>query len=74
MGFDSAGTCTSIAENKLIEYSFGARTAPVEFSESGSGVGLRVKFDTEETHSIERQRGGWHAILDHLARHVGDGR
>src|SRR5512147_3165526 len=47
MGFDFAGTYTNVVENKLIEYSFGERTARVEFSESGNGVSVRVTFDAE---------------------------
>lgn len=74
MGFDFAGTYTNVVENKLIEYSFGGRTARVEFSESGDGVSVRVTFDAEETHSVEQQRGGWQAILDNFARHVEGGR
>ena len=70
MGFDFAGTYTKIVENKLIEYSFGDRTAQVEFAPGANGVGVRVTFDSESTHSIEQQRGGWQAILNNFARHV----
>jgi uncharacterized protein YndB with AHSA1/START domain len=70
MGFDFAGTYTKIAENKLIEYSFGGRTAQVEFAEGPGGVRLRVTFDSESTHSIEQQRHGWQAILNNFKRHV----
>lgn len=70
MGFDFAGTYTNVVENKLIEYSFGDRTARVEFSESGNGVSVGVTFEAEETHSVEQQRAGWQAILDNFARHV----
>ena len=34
------------------------------------GVVVRVTFDSEPTHSIEQQKGGWQAILDNFARHV----
>src|SRR3954462_15065205 len=64
MGFDFAGTYTKIIEHKLIEYSFGGRTAQVQFTPGQNGVGLRVTFDSEPTHSIEQQRGGWLAILN----------
>jgi uncharacterized protein YndB with AHSA1/START domain len=70
MGFDFAGTYTKIIEHKLIEYSFGDRTAEVEFTPGPNSVGVRVTFDSESTHSIEQQREGWQAILNNFARHV----
>src|SRR5919197_1352892 len=70
MGFDFAGTYTKIVEHKLIEYSFGDRTAQVEFTPGPKGVVVRVIFDSEPTHSIEQQKEGWQAILNNSARHV----
>lgn len=70
MGFDFAGVYTKIVEHKLIEYSFGDRTAQVAFVPGPKGVAVRVIFDSESTHSIEQQRTGWQAILDNFARHV----
>jgi uncharacterized protein YndB with AHSA1/START domain len=73
LGFDFAGTYTKIVAPKLIEYSFGDRTASVEFIDVEGAVNVRVTFDAEETHSIEQQRSGWQAILDNFARHVEKG-
>ena len=70
MGFDFAGTYTNIVRHRLIEYSFGDRTARVEFEPGAKGVLVRVTFDSESTHSVEQQRDGWQAILDNFARHV----
>jgi len=70
MGFDFAGTYTTIVEQKLIEFSFGDRTARVEFEPQSDVVVVRVIFDSETTHSIEQQRAGWQAILDNFARHA----
>jgi uncharacterized protein YndB with AHSA1/START domain len=70
MGFDFAGTYTKVEEPKLIEYAFGDRTALVEFVPTSDGIKVRVAFDSEETHSVEQQRGGWQAILDSFARYV----
>jgi uncharacterized protein YndB with AHSA1/START domain len=70
MGFDFAGTYTKIVEHKLIEYAFGDRMAQVEFTPGPKGVVVRVTFDSETTHSIEQQKGGWQAILNNFARHV----
>ena len=69
-GFDFTGTYTKIVEHSLIEYSFGDRAAHVQFTDSPIGVGVRVTFDSEPTHSIEQQREGWQAILDNFTRHV----
>jgi uncharacterized protein YndB with AHSA1/START domain len=70
MGFDFAGTYTKIVKHKLIEYSFGDRMAQVEFTPDAKGVVVRVTFDSEPTHSIEQQQGGWQAILNNFALHV----
>jgi uncharacterized protein YndB with AHSA1/START domain len=70
VGFDFAGTYTKIVPKRLIEYSFGDRTANVEFTEKSDGVNVRVSFDAETTHSVEQQQGGWQAILNNFARHV----
>ena len=70
MGFDFAGTYTKIIEHKLIEYSFGDRSAQVVFTPHPTGAGVQVTFDSDPTYSIEQQRGGWQAILNNFARHV----
>lgn len=70
MGFDFAGTYTNIVKHQLIEYSFGDRTAQVEFADSPQGVKLRVTFDSEPSHSVEQQRDGWQAILNNFTRYV----
>jgi uncharacterized protein YndB with AHSA1/START domain len=69
-GFDFAGTYTNVVTNSLLEYSFGDRTARVDFAETPNGVNVKVVFDAEETHSIEQQQGGWQAILNNFKRHV----
>jgi uncharacterized protein YndB with AHSA1/START domain len=69
-GFDFAGTYTHVVPNRLIEYSFGDRTAKVEFTERPEGINVRVSFDAETTHPIEQQQVGWQAILNNFARHV----
>ncbi len=69
-GFDFAGTYTKVIENKLIEYSFGKRTAKIEFTEVSTGVKILVEFESEETHSIEQQKQGWQAILNSFTRYT----
>ncbi len=69
-GFDFAGTYTKIVPDALIEYSFGDRTAAIEFVTGESGVTVRVMFDAEDENSVEQQRQGWQAILNNIAKHV----
>jgi len=69
-GFDFEGTYTTIVPMQRLEYSFGDRSATVEFSEIPDGVKVRVIFDAEATHSIEQQQSGWQAILNNFTRHV----
>lgn len=70
MGFDFAGTYTTVEAHRLIEAAFGDRVLRVEFEAGPDGVTVRETFDAEPTHSIEQQRDGWQAILDNFARHV----
>lgn len=70
MGFDFAGTYTTIVPHELIECAFGERSMRVEFIAAADGVTVRETFDAEPTHSEEQQRAGWQAILDNFARHV----
>jgi uncharacterized protein YndB with AHSA1/START domain len=69
-GFDFAGTYTAITPEKLIEYSFGDRTAKVEFLDGENGVTVRVTFEPEQENPVEMQRGGWQAILNSFKQHV----
>jgi len=69
-GFDFAGTYTKVVPNELIEYSFGERTATVEFNQLGNGVEVCVTFEAEQQHSVEQQQQGWQSILNNFAKHV----
>lgn len=70
-GFDFAGAYTKIVTNELIEYSFGDRTAKVEFIQNPTDVKVRVSFEAETTHPIEQQRDGWQAMLNKFSQYVG---
>jgi len=70
MGFDFAGTYTKIEVCKLIEYTFGDRTAQVSFQDTSSGIRLNVTFDAETTYSEEQQLQGWQAILANFKKYV----
>lgn len=68
--FDFAGIYTNVVPNCLLEYSFGDRTASVDFTQARDGVNVKIIFDAETTHAIEQQQSGWQAILDNFKRHV----
>ncbi len=55
MGFDFAGAYTKLVKHKLIECSFGERTAQVEFTDSPAGVNVRVTFESEPTGTYLRR-------------------
>lgn len=69
-GFDFAGTYSNVVPHKLIAYTFGERTATVEFIQDSDGVTVSVSFTPETEHTIEEQEEGWQAILNRFARHV----
>jgi uncharacterized protein YndB with AHSA1/START domain len=69
-GFNFEGTYSKIVEHKLIEFSFGDRSATVEFLERAGGITVRETFDAETMHSIEQQQEGWQAILNNFKKHV----
>lgn len=69
-GFDFAGTYTKVVPQQLLECSLGDRVLVVEFVSGPSGVTVRETFDADASHTAERQRQGWQAILDRFARHV----
>ncbi len=74
VGFEFAGTYTEVIPQRLIEYSFGGRTARVEFAQHSEAVNVKVSFDAESAHTTEEQKSGWQAILDNFARYVEGGR
>lgn len=71
-GFDFTGIYTNVVTNRLLEYTFGDRTARIDFTEGPAGVRVVVAFDAETVNSIEQQRLGWQAILDTFRRYVED--
>ena len=70
LGFDFAGTYTTIVPHERIECNFGGRTLLVQFIPAGDRVTVRETFDAEDTHPPEQQRAGWQAILDRFARYA----
>jgi len=69
--FDFGGVYTNVETNKLIEYTLGdGRKVKITFSTAGNETKVTETFDTESTHSIEMQRGGWQAILDNFKKYT----
>lgn len=70
VGFDFAGTYTAVVKPQRLAYSFGERTADIDFAPTAGGIRVRVSFDAESTHSLEQQQAGWQSILDNFKRHT----
>ncbi len=68
-GHDPAGSCTAIALHPLIPCALGNRACPGG-TDGEAGVSLRVTLEPEADSREGRQRYGWQAILDRLARHA----
>lgn len=68
--FDFEGTYTNIVQHKLLEYSFGDRSARVVFEQVGDSSKVTVEFDAEDENEVEMQREGWQSILNNYATYV----
>ena len=70
-GFDFGGVYDDVQENRYIEYTIGdGRKVKVDFTSEGNATKVVETFETENTHSIEMQRGGWQAILDSFKKYT----
>lgn len=69
-GFDFKGTYTEVIPKEKIAYSFGDRTAQVEFIKERDAIKVRIIFDAENENSLEKQREGWQAILNNFRKYV----
>jgi uncharacterized protein YndB with AHSA1/START domain len=70
-GFDFTGTYTQIIHHQQIDYTIDdGRRVTVVFSPHLTGTLIEETFAAETTHSIERQRSGWQAILDQFKKYV----
>lgn len=71
MGFDFGGTYDAVTPNEYIESTLGdGRKVKVTFTADGDQTRVSESFETEDTHSIEMQRGGWQAILDSFKKYT----
>ena len=70
-GFDFWGTYDSIKINERIDYTIGdGRKVKVTFSSQETKTKVVIEFEAEETNSIEMQKDGWQAILNHFKKYV----
>jgi len=71
MGFDFAGTYTKIIEHKLIEYSFGDRSAQVVFTPHPTGIDVRAGLSHQSLGSAVSigTTFGWHNRYTQAPRH-----
>ena len=69
-GFDFEAIYTEMIEGEQFTYEFGGRIAIVKIHESGSQTEISVTFDAENENSIELQKGGWQAILNHFKNYA----
>jgi uncharacterized protein YndB with AHSA1/START domain len=71
MAFDFEGVYDQVKLNELIAYTIAdGRKVTITFSANGNTTHVVETFDTENTNSIELQRGGWQAILDNFKKYV----
>jgi uncharacterized protein YndB with AHSA1/START domain len=71
MGFDFAGVYDEVRENEYIEYTMGdGRNVKNTFTNEGGKTHIVVRFEAENTNSLELQKGGWQAILDNFKRYT----
>lgn len=69
--FDFNGVYTKVETNKVIEYTIAdGRKVSILFASEGNRTKVTETFETESTHSVEMQRGGWQAILDNFKKYT----
>ncbi|PXX28443.1 SRPBCC family protein [Arenibacter sp. ARW7G5Y1] len=70
-GFDFEAVYDEVMPNKQFAYTMlDGRQAKVTFYELNHRTTVKVNFDAETENSIEKQRGGWQAILDNFKKYT----
>lgn len=71
MSFDFEGVYDKITHQQLIIYTLGdGRKVKVMFEDAGNATIVTETFDPETENTIELQRAGWQAILNHFKLHT----
>lgn len=70
-GFDFSGVYDDVETNRLITYSLDdGRKVKISFTGKNNKTNLVETFEAENTYSMEMQREGWQAILNHFKKYV----
>lgn len=70
-GFDFKGTYTALSPLEKIEYELeDKRKVSVSFEQVGEQTLVTETFDPESENTLELQRQGWNAILEHFKAYV----
>lgn len=70
IGFDLGGVYDEITINERISYTLGdGRKVTVTFINQENNTKLMEVFEAEGTHSMEQQKAGWQAFLDHFKKY-----
>lgn len=71
MSFDFEGIYDQVVIQKHISYTLGdGRQVRIEFIQEGPRTKVIEEFDPETINSIELQKSGWQAILDHFKNYT----
>ncbi len=71
MGFDFGGIYDQIKALEYISYELGdERKVEIKFVDNGESTKIIETFDAENENSIELQRSGWQAILNHFKKYA----
>lgn len=71
MSFDFEGVYDKITPQQLIIYTLGdGRKVKIMFEDAGDATIVTETFDPESENSVELQRAGWQAILNHFKNYT----
>lgn len=71
MSFDFEGVYDKITPHQVIAYTLGdGRKVKIMFEDAGDATIVTETFDPESENSIELQRAGWQAILNHFKQYT----
>ena len=71
IGFDFGGEYDSIKMFELIAYTLDdSRKVNIHFISKGSSTKIVENFEAESENTVELQRFGWQAILDHFKKYT----
>ncbi len=69
--FDFCGTFTSIVDKSSIQFfTEDGREVNLQFEQEGDATIVTETFEPEQVNSLDLQKQGWQAILDHFKKYV----